>query len=232
MVRKTKEDAQATRNQILDAAERLFDSQGVSRTTLQAIALEVGATRGAVYWHFKDKADVFNAMMERIEWPMDKEALCRQDPNSELQKQPPLVALRNVILACLSTIVDNQQVRRLLNICHFQIEYTDDMSSVRERMLQAHRNFYERQLTAFKHPQVKPNLKHDITPELLSSTLQSAMSGLISNWLLEPESFNLVEMGDRTMDIFLRGAGLDPTLARMDGPSPPCTTFEKHLRKP
>lgn len=219
MARKTKEDAQATRNQILDAAERLFDTQGVSRTTLQAIAREVGATRGAVYWHFKDKADLFNAMMERIEWPMDKETLCRQDPHSLLLKLPPLVALRNVILECLRSISGDGQVQRLLNICHYQIEFTDDMSSVRERMLQAHKNFYERHLMAFSHPKVAPELKHGFSPELLSSVLKNAILGLISTWLLEPESFDLVEVGDSTMDLILHGAGLDPALARMEDSS-------------
>lgn len=219
MARKTKEDAQATRMHILDAAERLFDSQGVSRTTLQAIANEIGATRGAVYWHFKDKADLFNAMLERIEWPMDKEALCRQDPRSELLKLPPLVTLRSVILDCLRTISGNEQVHRLLNICHYQIEYTEDMRAVRERMLQAHKNFFERHLMAFSHPSIAPNLKHGISPELLSSVLQSAILGLISTWLLEPESFDLVAIGDNTLDLILCGAGLDPALARLESPN-------------
>ena len=61
MARRTKAEAQATRNALIDAAERLFDSRGVSRTSLQDIAQAAGATRGAIYWHFKDKADLFNA---------------------------------------------------------------------------------------------------------------------------------------------------------------------------
>ncbi|THU02521.1 TetR family transcriptional regulator [Lampropedia puyangensis] len=216
MARKTKEDAQAMRNHILDAAERLFDSQGVSRTTLQAIANDVGATRGAVYWHFKDKADLFNAMMARIEWPMDKEALCRQDPESELHKIPPLVSLRNVVLDCLGTIANNDQVRRLLNICHYQIELTEDMYAVRQRMLQAHDDFYERHLQAFSHPHITPHLQHGMTAHFMASTLQNAVLGLIATWLLDPQAFDLVSTGDSMMDLILRGAGLDPQWARLD----------------
>ena len=65
MVRRTKADALATRNSLLDAAEHLFQARGVSRTSLNDIATAAGTTRGAIYWHFKDKADLFNAMMER-----------------------------------------------------------------------------------------------------------------------------------------------------------------------
>jgi TetR/AcrR family acrAB operon transcriptional repressor len=55
MVRRTKEEAAATRDSILDAAEILFAKNGVSRTTLQHIATAAGVTRGAIYWHFVDK---------------------------------------------------------------------------------------------------------------------------------------------------------------------------------
>ena len=72
MARKTKEDAEKTRCQILDAAEMLFQAQGVSRTSLQTIASQAGITRGAIYWHFKDKGDLFNALVDRTIWPMER----------------------------------------------------------------------------------------------------------------------------------------------------------------
>src|SRR5215468_10863238 len=65
MVRRTKEEALETRNRILDAAERIFEKRGVSRTSLQDIAEAAGVTRGAIYWHFKGKDELFAAMMER-----------------------------------------------------------------------------------------------------------------------------------------------------------------------
>ena len=49
MVRRTKEDALATRNRILDTAECVFERRGVSRTSLNEIALAAGVTRGAIY---------------------------------------------------------------------------------------------------------------------------------------------------------------------------------------
>lgn len=69
MARCTKEDALATRHRLLDAAEYVFVEKGVSRTSLHDIAHAAGVSRGAVYWHFKNKADLFNAIMERITLP-------------------------------------------------------------------------------------------------------------------------------------------------------------------
>ena len=65
MVRRTKKDALATRASLLDAAERLFLAKGVSRTSLNDIAVGAGTPRGAIYWHSKDKAALINATMAR-----------------------------------------------------------------------------------------------------------------------------------------------------------------------
>lgn len=65
MVRKTKEEAQETRENILDAATKIFDERGIMQTSLEDIAVAAGVTRGAVYWHFKNKVDIFAALHER-----------------------------------------------------------------------------------------------------------------------------------------------------------------------
>ena len=71
MARKTREEALATRERLLDAAQRLFREHGVTRTSLAEVATAAGMTRGAVYWHFKDKADLFRAMCDRATLPLD-----------------------------------------------------------------------------------------------------------------------------------------------------------------
>lgn len=58
MARRTKEDAEKTREALLDAAERVFLRRGVSTSTLNEIAKEAGLTRGALYWHFEDRKSV------------------------------------------------------------------------------------------------------------------------------------------------------------------------------
>ena len=56
-----------TRQHILDVALRLFSQQGVSSTSLGEIAKAAGVTRGAIYWHFKDKSDLFSEIWELSE---------------------------------------------------------------------------------------------------------------------------------------------------------------------
>jgi TetR/AcrR family transcriptional regulator, acrAB operon repressor len=72
MVRRTKEEAQETRERILDAAEAVFHDRGVAHSSLEEIAAEAQVTRGAIYWHFKDKAELFDAMMQRVALPVEE----------------------------------------------------------------------------------------------------------------------------------------------------------------
>ena len=70
MARRSKQDAQLTRDAILDAAARVFRDKGVARTRMEDIAQGANFTRGAVYWHFKNKTDVLLALSERVSLPL------------------------------------------------------------------------------------------------------------------------------------------------------------------
>src|SRR5574339_1300356 len=99
MVRRTKEEAQETRSRILDAAERVFHEKGVAHASLEDIAAAAEVTRGAIYWHFKDKAELFDAMMQRVVLPAEdmlEHAECSgdDDPLQLLRRATVEVLLR------------------------------------------------------------------------------------------------------------------------------------------
>jgi len=82
MARKTKQQAQETRQHILDVALRLFSRQGVSATSLADIAQAAGVTRGAIYWHFKNKSDLFSEI-----WALSESSI--SDLETELWAKIP-----------------------------------------------------------------------------------------------------------------------------------------------
>ena len=63
MARRTKEEAQQTRETILMAALDMFCDKGYSRTTFDEIAKKINLTKGAVYWHFRNKPDIIKALI-------------------------------------------------------------------------------------------------------------------------------------------------------------------------
>ena len=59
-------DAQERRNEILDVAERLFCEKGFDNASTNDILNEIGIARGTLYYHFKSKEDILDAMIERL----------------------------------------------------------------------------------------------------------------------------------------------------------------------
>ena len=73
--------AERTRQQILETAQRLFTELGYDATSLQMIADEMGLTKAAVYYHFRAKSDILHAAMlpgiQRLEALLDEAAVIR-----------------------------------------------------------------------------------------------------------------------------------------------------------
>ncbi|MGH8439899.1 MAG: TetR family transcriptional regulator, partial [Pseudomonas sp.] len=129
MVRRTKEEAQETRAQILEAAEKAFYKRGVARTTLADIAKLAGVTRGAIYWHFNDKAELVEAMLESLHEPLD--ALARASESED--ELDPLGCMRKLLVQLLHQMVLDPKTRRINEILHHKCEFTDDMCEIRQQ---------------------------------------------------------------------------------------------------
>ena len=131
MARRTKEEALVTRELILDAAERVFHQRGVSRTSLQEIAKEAGLTRGAIYWHFENKGELFHAMMERVTLPM----MARMTDITPADLERPLDKILRNTAAALHQIANDPQVRRVFEIAMQKVEYVDEMQEMQQRKI-------------------------------------------------------------------------------------------------
>lgn len=219
MARRTKADAQATRESLLDAAEQLFQARGVSRTSLNDIAVAAHATRGAIYWHFKDKADLVNAMMERVSLPLEQMLAHKQ----LVQAQDPVAELHAAMLEVLRLIATDAQTRRVLQIATHKVEYVDELGAVQSRHLRVHAECLQRNhqtlAKAFALRAVAPPVPLDTA--VLG--LQVLLEGLVNQWLLDPAGFDLVQAGSTTLDVYLAGLGLPrkPTPATAPAPAMP-----------
>lgn len=208
MVRKTKEEALVTRGRILDAAERLFHAQGVSGTSLHQIAQAAGVTRGAIYWHFQDKGDLFNAMMDRVVLPMEAESgtlLGRPDDTQ------PLRSLREHLLGVLGSMARDERVRRVFEIATHKIEYVGEVDAVRLRHVQARDNYVALTEAALRRAQRLGQVPRQPAPRQLALGFHALIKGLIQDWVLTPEQFDLMAVGRQAIDAYLRGVAAPRT---------------------
>jgi TetR/AcrR family acrAB operon transcriptional repressor len=199
MARRTKEDALATRDSILDAAEQLFVRQGVSGTTLQHIATAAGVTRGAIYWHFQDKAAMFNAMMERAKMPLESamQLLDQTDTADALHD------LREFMLCVLRLTVDDPQARRVFEIATLKLEFVDEMHAVRDRRRQNQLEWMASAESRLRIAIERGQLKANVAPQAVALGLWAMIDGLIRTWLLDPDAFDLIRLGGQIVDTHL-----------------------------
>jgi TetR/AcrR family acrAB operon transcriptional repressor len=201
VVRKTKAQAQATRCAILDAAEHLFQARGVSATSLQDIAAATGVTRGAIYWHFKDKGDLFNAMMNRVCLPMEDSAARLGDET----QSAPLAVLRAHLAEIFARIAADAQLRRVLEIATRKIEYLDELTAVREHQRQVRHDYRAQLERTLAAAQRRGEVSTSAPASELAIGLLALMDGLIQTWIVEPDSFDLQAVGGRAVDRYLAG---------------------------
>lgn len=206
MVRRTKGDALATRHKLLDAAEILFLAKGVSQTSLQDIAREAQATRGAVYWHFKDKADLFNAMMDRVTLPL--EASLEFLAHDELVK--PLAHICSATREALLRIATDPQTRRVFEVATLKVEYIDELQAIRQRHLRVRDSFLEQIERSMRSAALSQTTALRLPSTTAARGLHALIDGLIQNWLLDKDAFDLVEVGEQVMLVYLTGLGLKP----------------------
>jgi TetR/AcrR family acrAB operon transcriptional repressor len=199
MVRRTKEDALATRDSILDAAEQLFVKQGVAGTTLQHIATAAGVTRGAIYWHFLDKGAMFNAMMERVKMPLEAARQLLQ----ETTPMTPLAALREHILAVFRVAVEDPHARRVFEIATLKMEFIDEMVAVRERRKQNQEMWMARTEAAIRDGIAAGEVRDGVDPLAVALGLWAILDGLLRAWLLDQQAFDLMKLGAEIVDTHL-----------------------------
>jgi TetR/AcrR family acrAB operon transcriptional repressor len=182
----------------------LFQLRGVSHTSLNDIAVAAGTTRGAIYWHFKDKADLFNAMMERVTLPLEQTLVVAYVE----QAANPVAEIRNAMLEALRLIATDAQTHRVLQIATHQVEYTADMGAVLERHLSVHDGCVARNHLALKRAFAARSQPPPVALDCAARGLQVLVEGLVHQWLLHPEAFDLQANGRAVLDVYLAGLGL------------------------
>jgi TetR/AcrR family acrAB operon transcriptional repressor len=176
MVRKTKEDAEKTRQDIIESARTVFHQCGVSRSTLEKIAKEAGVTRGAIYWHFKDKAELFFAMREDVFRPMvertDSLLLSEAYDN-------PLDAIEASLKEFFRVLDDCPVVREVFEIMISRCEYVDEFAAVQEEAGRPAYEFLEKMERFYGKAAEKGTLRQGLDPEATAHDTWAFTSGLL-----------------------------------------------------
>ena len=193
MARKTKAEAEETREKILDAAEQLFFAHGVMQTSLEQVAEEAGVTRGAIYWHFSDKVALFKALHERVRLPQEdmvERAVADGHPD-------PLGLLEQIALDSTKTITTDPRLMRVYAILLVRCEYVGEMAEALKRQQDADAVMRANLVRIFTMADENGSLSPNWTPEVSARVFESMIMGLWADWLRYGQRFDLMKVGSQ-----------------------------------
>jgi len=195
MARRTKAEAAATREALLDAAEEVFLEKGVACTSLEQIARHAGMTRGAVYWHFRNKADLFQAMLGRVRMPFQELVAEIGDPSLV---ERPLEAIRLAILKGFERL-EQPHYRRVHAILIHHCEVFGDIDPLAMQNEMAD-EACGALADYFACAARLGHLRDDLSPVIAAELMQAMLGGLFHDWLRNHERFSLVAKGRELVD--------------------------------
>ncbi|HDY86448.1 hypothetical protein LCGC14_1536470 [marine sediment metagenome] len=197
-MRRTKEDAAKTRQNVIDAALKLFSQRGYSGTTLRLIAYEAGCSRGPIYWHFANKEVLFEEILALSQEPLEK--LITQSNQSE----QPEEGARKFAHQWLTMLFNDPYYRQSFEILLNKTEFTESVSPFLEReraltasLIDTFSGFVERYRTQNK-------LTNCIDSKVVAVSMYSYLMGVTQSWMVDAKINDLANNIDFYVGEFVR----------------------------
>jgi TetR/AcrR family acrAB operon transcriptional repressor len=182
-MRRTKEDAEQTRKRIIAAARTIFARRGVTRTSLEQIARAARVTRGAVYWHFSNKTELFYAMRREVSLPI----VDSMGPTLARRDADPLAQIERFLAGVLETIENDACTRRTFEIIAFKCEYVGGLERELEQQVKGYRELYQGLARAYRRARRAGMLRAGLQPEAAALETCAFLGGLVRLWLMDEQ---------------------------------------------
>lgn len=175
MARKTAAETAKTRQRILDAAAEIFATQGFPDTTLDQVARKAGMTRGAIYWHFKDKQDLLRSVLTEQAHPLEL----------EISTDSCLETAWTRVQAALINAVSRQQSKQLSEILIYH--GLDDTGEIQLRLVKARAQFIRHLCSVLENAIARGELSDKLNVRTVTDILKGSVTGLLYECLKCPE---------------------------------------------
>ncbi|WP_195758312.1 TetR family transcriptional regulator [Kangiella sp. HZ709] len=186
MPKKTKDEAAQTRLSLLEAAKDEFYQNGIANTSIKQIVEKAGVTRGAFYWHFKNKEEVLNALLDQTIATYQEyfEGLIHKEMNS-------LDILETHAVNLFTTIYQDEKQKKSFAIFMQTIGTEKNMPIFHAHSEQVYYNslkFYEEQ---FEQARQDKLISKANNPKVLAFAYNAYLTGVLDSWYASPKDINL-----------------------------------------
>jgi len=201
-IRKTKEEAALTRGNVLQAALRVLSRHGYAASTLEDIAKEAGVTRGAIYWHFQGKAELYHTLL----------AQGSQKPFQLLDEiasaaNSPTETLRCLIVRLLEYIEEDQVFQATIELTLFKSEpgIVDAQGEGLAQKYQGGLAFAQQLEQILRRGIVSGEFRADLDTQVTALAFNALINGLLLVWLQSSKTFSLKQIAGSLADMYLNG---------------------------
>ncbi|WP_320169387.1 TetR family transcriptional regulator [Maridesulfovibrio sp.] len=198
MARKTKEEAEKTRQALLDSAFKVFSEKGYAKTTLQDIAQDAGVTRGAVYWHFKNKTDLFEKLFDCAFMPVRDLLFSKFE--EDLSPKEMLAGLMRVWI--LHAGGDNN-FRAAFEIMFNKTEWSEELMPFKMKFREYEYKFIKRAEKIIEQGQADGVFREDLVPEVAAAQYFSILLGLVQYTLIFPKEVDIEKEVEPLIAMFM-----------------------------
>jgi AcrR family transcriptional regulator len=184
------------RNQILDAAEKVFAGQGFNQARMDDIVSESGLSKGALYWYYKSKDAIILALLDRV-------FIAEMEEAEKLIAQPGSAEERIRVLA-LSAVREIRHFEPIMSLGYEFVALAARRREVRERL----KSYYQRYteiLAQVIRQGIESGEFDDVDAVNAAMTIIGMYEGLALMWFIDPQSLDWNEMAHVPMDVFLTG---------------------------
>lgn len=199
-MRKTKEEAAVTREKLMNSALSVFSRKGYASTTLEDVAHEVGVTRGAVYWHFGSKAELYNELM--AEFSARASSIVQ---NAAAEGGSLTDILRRVFIRLLEAVENDPTLREIMEINLFKTERSTELLTGQQQRLEGSRSLMASIAAVMAKGAASGELRGDLDPLDMARAFLAMNNGAIYLWLSDPTAFALRTSAPSLADIYLQG---------------------------
>jgi len=199
-MRKTKEEAAITRESLLQAALAVFSRKGYTAATMEDVARQAGVTRGAIYWHFGSKAELYTALLSEYSARGGEIVQAAAAEGGSLVE-----ILRRVFIRLLEAVESDAALRAVMDISLFKTERTPELAAAQHQQME-NSHILLAGIAETMHQGIAAGaLRSDLDPAEMARAFIAFQNGVMHLWLWDPAAFSLKDSAPRLAEIYLRG---------------------------
>jgi len=173
---------------ICESAVKIFSSKGYHKTTMDDIASTAGLTKGAIYWHFKNKRELFKFLIERMFSELDHLIF-----SSLSSASPPPAKILYTFEICVDFYVSNRDFCALMKVFHSEGATLLD-NEFETRLRSIYSRYRSLLADIFRQGIAEGYFNHGTDPLIAGSIIIAAFEGISFQWMMDPNAFDLKQV--------------------------------------